>query len=96
MTPDDTERTVTVDRDEIITRIRQALGEVLKRDVSGEPEDVRLFEDLQLDSTAVLELLMALEDTVGFEVDPEELDMNDFRTIGTLADYIGAALGAAV
>ena len=42
-----------------------ALSEVLKRDVSGATEDIRLFEDLQLDSTAVLELLMALEDTLG-------------------------------
>jgi acyl carrier protein len=85
-----------MDRNEIITSIQQALGEVLKRDVSGQTEDVRLFEDLQLDSTAVLELLMALEENLGFEVDPESLVMDDFRTIGTLADYVGTALGAAV
>jgi acyl carrier protein len=82
-----------MDRKEIIASIESALSEVLKREISGIPEDTRLFEDLQLDSTAVLELLMALEDNVGFEVDPESLDMDDFKTLGTLADYVSAAMG---
>jgi acyl carrier protein len=37
-----------------------------------------------MDSTGVLELLMALEDNLGIEVDPENLDMDDFKTVGTL------------
>lgn len=79
-------------RRDVIAKIEEALSEVLMRTINGLPEDTRLFEDLQLDSTAVLELLMALEDNVGFEVDPDNLDMADFKTIGTLADYVGAAL----
>jgi len=84
------------DRADIITKIEDALSEVLMRTISGLPEDTRLFEDLQLDSTAVLELLMALEDNIGFEVDPDNLDMADFKTLGTLADYVSAALGLRV
>lgn len=80
------------DRRDITAKIADALSEVLMREISGLPEDTRLFEDLQLDSTAVLELLMALEDNVGFEVDPDNLNMADFKTIGTLADYVIAAL----
>jgi acyl carrier protein len=84
-----------MDRNIILERIELSLTEVLKRDVSG-AEDTRLVEDLQMDSTSVLELLMALEDNLGFEVDPESLKMDDFKTIGTLADYVAAAAEAAV
>jgi acyl carrier protein len=84
------------DRRDITTKIEAALSEVLMREISGLPEETRLFEDLQLDSTTVLELLMALEDRIGFEVDPDNLDMADFETIGTLADYVGAALNVRV
>jgi acyl carrier protein len=84
-----------VDRKEIVEKINISLGEVLKRDVSASAEETQLVEDLQMDSTAVLELLMALEDNLGFEVDPEQLQMDDFRTIGTLADYVGSAMDAA-
>jgi acyl carrier protein len=84
----------TNDRADIIAKIEAALSEVLMRDISGLSEGTRLFEDLQLDSTAVLELLMALEDNIGFEVDPDNLDMADFKTLGTLADYVSVALKA--
>jgi acyl carrier protein len=84
----------TNDRADIIAKIEAALSEVLMRDISGLSESTRLFEDLQLDSTAVLELLMALEDNIGFEVDPDNLDMADFKTLGTLADYVSVALKA--
>jgi acyl carrier protein len=84
-----------MDRNIILEKIGLSLTEVLKRDVSG-AEDTRLVEDLQMDSTSVLELLMALEDNLGFEVDPESLKMDDFKTIATLADYVGAAVEAAV
>ena len=85
-----------MNRSTITADILRALAEVLERDVSGIPEGTRLFEDLYLDSTAVLELLMALEDTIGIEVDPETLDMGDFKTIGTLSDYVAKNLGVTV
>lgn len=84
------------DRRDLTVKIEGALSEVLMREISGLPEDTRLFEDLQLDSTTVLELLMALEDGIGFEVDPDNLNMADFKTIGTLADYVDAALNVRV
>lgn len=82
-----------MDRAEIVSGVEASLAEVLKRDTAGLPEETRLFEDLQLDSTSILELLMSLEDGLGIEVDAESLDMEDFRTIGTLADYLTTVLG---
>ncbi|MFF9400256.1 acyl carrier protein [Streptomyces sp. NPDC014744] len=61
-----------------------ALSEVLERTVTGLTEDVRLFEDLHLDTTSILEILMTLEDAV----DPEELDVGDFKSVGTLTGYV--------
>ena len=79
-------------RTQIIAAIRDALGEVLQRDDVQVTEETRLFEDLHLDSTSVLTLLMALEDALGVEADPEALDMDDFRTVGTFADWVGNSL----
>jgi len=82
------EEETTMDRPEMIGRIESALGEVLERPVDGLAEDTKLFDDLHLDSTSVLEVLMALEDSVGIDVDPDELDIADFESVGTLTDYV--------
>ncbi|ROP34951.1 acyl carrier protein [Saccharothrix texasensis] len=77
-----------MDRQTVIVAVQAALSEVLERDVSGTSAGTKLFDELHLDSTSVLELLMALEDAVGISVDPENLDLDDFESIGTLADYV--------
>jgi acyl carrier protein len=77
-----------MERDSVISAIESALTEVLEREVSGLTEDVRLFEDLHLDSTSILEMLMALEDAVDISVDPEDLDMDDFKSVGSLTEYV--------
>ncbi|MBB5122055.1 acyl carrier protein [Streptomyces eurocidicus] len=77
-----------MERHHVVTAVESALAEVLERPVSGLTEDVRLFEDLHLDSTSVLEMLMALEDAIDISVDPESLDMDDFKSVGTLTDYV--------
>ncbi len=58
-----------MDRAKLVAAIETALSEVLEREVTGLTEDTRLFEDVHLDSTSVLELLMAREDIVGISVD---------------------------
>ncbi len=54
----------------------------------------RLFDDLHLDSTTMLEMLMELEDSLGPEVDPEELDADDFEAVDTFTDFALAQLSA--
>lgn len=77
-----------MDRGDVIDGIKRALTDVLQREMPVLTEDVRLFDDLNMDSTTALELLMTLEDTIGVEIDAENLSMDDFQTIGTLADYL--------
>ncbi len=48
----------------------------------------RLFDDLDLDSTSVLGLLMALEDSLDMEVDPESLEQHHLETVGSLTDFV--------
>lgn len=79
-----------MDRRAVVTAVGAALSEILEREITGLSEDTRLFDDLHLDSTSVLELLMELEDSLSVSVDPEDLDMDDFASVGTLADYLQA------
>ena len=78
--------TSTLDR--IEAGIVAALSQVLNRELTDVSADTRLFEDLNLDSTSVLELLMVIEEDLGCEFDPDTLDQSHFVTIGTLAGYV--------
>lgn len=84
-----------MDRSTIVTHVRSAICDVLARDVAELDEEARLFEDLALDSTMVIELLMALEDTTDLTIDPDELQPEVFQTVGSLADYVESGLSRA-
>ena len=77
-----------MERTGIIELIRQSLTVVLGREITGLHESTMPYEDLGLASIGILELLLDLEDTLGIEVDPEDLEMEVFRTVGSLADYV--------
>ncbi|GAA3437677.1 acyl carrier protein [Kutzneria kofuensis] len=77
-----------MNREEIVAHLRVALSAVLNKEVGELSPSSRLFEDLALDSTSVIELLMSLEDTIGLEIDPDELGPEVFQTVGSLTDYI--------
>jgi acyl carrier protein len=79
-----------VDRPSIVAAVRATLSDLLEQDAAALPEDVRLFEDLGMNSALVLELLAELEDSLGIEMSPGELDIANFRTIGTVTDYLAA------
>lgn len=71
-----------------------ALTNVLGRPLEDPSDETRLFEELSLDSTSVLGLLMELEDAVRLEVDPDELEREHLATIGSITDFIQAQLAA--
>jgi acyl carrier protein len=85
-----------MNRAELTPTVIRCLSEVLNTDLPDVTEQTRLFDDLHLDSTASLELLMAVEEAVGVEFDMEELNMDDFRTVGTLVDSVFAAAEVAI
>lgn len=73
---------------EIRDALRAALVETLGGDVPELTDELRLFGDLGLDSTNVIELLMALEDSLGLEIDPDQLLPEAFESVRSLSDYI--------
>ncbi|SDN47410.1 acyl carrier protein [Actinacidiphila guanduensis] len=70
--------------------LQDALAEVLNKDLPDLTPTTRLFGDLGLDSTSVIELLMALEDRLGLVIDPDELTPEAFETVGALTGYLDA------
>lgn len=73
---------------ETVAAVIAALEDVLGRDLTGVTEETRLFDDLSLDSTSVLGLLMALEDSLDMMVDPENLEQSHLETVGSLAAFV--------
>jgi acyl carrier protein len=70
------------------TRVVGTLSELIRRDVGALSADKRIVDDLGLDSTNILELLMKLEDEFGVEFDPDTFEPRHFETIGTLTEYV--------
>ncbi|MFV2197086.1 phosphopantetheine-binding protein [Nocardiopsis sp. LOL_012] len=83
-------------RNDVVTALEAALSEALEREVTGLEGRVRLFEDLHLDSTSMLEVLMALEESIGLQVEPEDLEIEAFESVDTLTDFVLSAQPAAV
>ncbi|MER7555128.1 MULTISPECIES: phosphopantetheine-binding protein [Streptomyces] len=77
-----------MERKDVVQALETALTDVLERPVTGLRGEIRLFDDLHLDSTTMLEMLMALEDSIGLVVDPEELDVDDFESVDTFTDFV--------
>jgi acyl carrier protein len=56
-------------------------------------EDTQLLGSLpELDSMAVANLILALEQHFGFEVQDDEISARHFAKVGTLSDFVEAKL----
>ncbi|MFI2714429.1 acyl carrier protein [Micromonospora sp. NPDC018662] len=78
----------TVDRAAVVDHVIDAVVAVLNRDSVQVTEQTRLMDELGLDSTNVLELLMHLEDRLNVVIDSDTLEQQHFESVGTLADYV--------
>lgn len=57
--------------------------------VDGFTRETRLLGALpELDSMAVVNLIMALEEYFGFEVDDDEIGADQFENLGALCDFV--------
>jgi acyl carrier protein len=83
--------TATVDtelRTRVVARICDLLPRVLRHDVAGVSAGTALMDDLGMSSTSALELMLELEEALELEISVEDLDRDDFDTVGSLADYV--------
>jgi acyl carrier protein len=73
---------------QVVSRIIAILAEIANCQPSGINADTALFTDLGVDSSFILELLMRLEDELGFEFDPGGLELGSLQTPAQLAATI--------
>lgn len=79
---------MTLSNEDAREALRQACSKVLEEDVPALNDEMHMFEDLKMDSTTMLESLLELEETLSFDVDPEELDVEDFLTVGKYVHFL--------
>jgi acyl carrier protein len=78
-------------REEIVTMVKNQLGEILEIDPSSVNESDSYVDDLNADSLALIELVEALEEELGekapgFRIEDEDLE--DLMTVRDSVDYI--------
>lgn len=71
----------------------RAISSTLDKPILDADMDTALFDELGLDSTGVLDLLMNLEDETGVEFDTEDLEMEHFTTVGNLVRFVDSLKG---
>jgi acyl carrier protein len=70
-------------RDEILERVRGALHELFKLEEAQIAPESRLYEDLEIDSIDVVDLMDEVQRFAGCKVTAE-----DFRTVRTVGDVV--------
>jgi acyl carrier protein len=79
-------------RGRMVDGICALLPALLRREVPGASAETALMDALGMTSTTALELVLRLEESLELEISVEDLDREDFDTVGTLADYVAANL----
>ena len=76
-------------RQRVVEVMAAVLADLLQR---SEPvtEDSRLMDDLDMDSTLGLELLLETEDRLQIVIDVEQIDQEETLTVGAMATFVAA------
>lgn len=83
-------------QNEIKARLKQMLIERLFLNVTPEeiPDDEPLMDALGIDSVALFEVVVGLEDEFGITLDEAEFDVSLFRDINTMSQFVEQKLAA--
>lgn len=73
---------------DLVDRVHRMLTDRL--DLDAATPDTDIVDNGALDSFAIVEVLVALEERFGVEVDVDELDVDDFRSARSIATLIAA------
>jgi acyl carrier protein len=79
-------------RAKVVDQILALLPKVLKREIVDPTEEMNLMHDLGMSSTTALELVLELEEALEREISVEDMNREDFDTVGTLANYVAGNL----
>jgi acyl carrier protein len=75
-----------MNRDDVISLVREHLAEELEIDPASISEDTRFKQDLDADSLDLYELVMELEDRYGIKV--SEQDAARIETVGDAVSFV--------
>ena len=78
----------------MLEKIKEILAEQLNCDADTITEDSDFIDDLGADSLDLMELVMALEDEYGVEIDTT--DLSEIKTVGVQESYYEAVHAPAV
>ncbi len=82
-----------MERTEVLTVVRRLAGELLDADPASLTETTHFVDDLAVDSLALIEYAMALEDALGVRLPEDELTR--VQTVGELLDLLVTKAAAA-
>lgn len=84
----------TDEQAQLLADVKACLGATLQLDsVDAYTADTRLLGSVpELDSMAVVTVLLSLEEYFGIEVDDDEISAETFATVGTLSAFIAGKL----
>ncbi|MFD0697443.1 phosphopantetheine-binding protein [Paenibacillus sp. GCM10027628] len=78
-----------MERNEIIGQLRNLIVENLELAVPKQlSETDRIYEDLNIDSIMVLQLMVYIEETFHVSIPEEDVDPSVFQTLGSLVSFI--------
>lgn len=80
------------DRRELEERLAETLAEVLHVDVPSRETD--LIRTGRIDSVGLVDLLLRLERNYGVRVEMEDLEIDQFRSLGTITAFVAARMEA--
>lgn len=74
----------------MIQKLKKIIKEVTENEniVEELNLEANLINDIALDSLQFINLILALEDEYDFEIDFDELDIEEISTVGKLINYI--------
>lgn len=62
--------------------------EVLGSDEIRDNQDLDMFENEMLDSLAIIEILLGIEDKLDLSLQPTDLERKDMATVNNLVDFL--------
>jgi acyl carrier protein len=78
-----------MERNEILGQLRNVIVENLEVQVAAQLNETdRLYEDLNIDSIMVLQLMVYIEEVFDVSIPEEDVDPSVFQSLGSLISFI--------
>lgn len=77
---------------ELQEKVIEIFEEVLGTDEIAEDLDLDMFENELLDSLAIIEVLLGIEEKLGLSLQPTDLERKDMATVNNLVAFLDSRL----